>query len=105
MEFYLQHNKNRSLTRKQFHLKESTLRFLITRFNHSGINEKWVTDVSEFKCVEGKLYLSPIKDLFSGEIIAYNLAPRPNFGQITGMMEQAILNLDDAPILHSDQGG
>ncbi|OOF38705.1 transposase [Rodentibacter rarus] len=38
LEFYLQHNKNRSLARKQFHLKERTLRFWITRFNHCGIN-------------------------------------------------------------------
>ncbi|WP_370597110.1 hypothetical protein [Rodentibacter rarus] len=49
-------------------------------------NERWGTDVSEFKCAEGKLYLSPIKDLFNGEIIAYDLAPSPNFGLITGMM-------------------
>lgn len=46
-------------------------------------NEKWVTDVTEFKCAEGKLYLSPIKDLFNGEIIAYDLAESPNFEQIT----------------------
>ncbi|WP_143538869.1 transposase, partial [Rodentibacter heidelbergensis] len=30
LEFYLQHNKNRSLTRKQFHLKKSTLYRWIT---------------------------------------------------------------------------
>ncbi|WP_233115339.1 hypothetical protein [Aggregatibacter actinomycetemcomitans] len=39
-----------------------------------AFNEKWVTDVIEFKCDEGKLYLSPIKDLFNGEIIAYDFS-------------------------------
>lgn len=68
-------------------------------------NEKWVTDVTEFKCAEGKLYLSPIKDLFNGEIIAYDLAESPNFEQITRMMNQSIARLNgEKPMLHSDQG-
>ncbi|OOF38424.1 transposase [Rodentibacter rarus] len=74
-------------------------------FVAQGANEKWVTDVTELKCVEGKLYLSPIKGLFNGEIISYDLSPSPNFEQITKMMEQAVRRLDSAkPILHSDQG-
>ena len=36
-------------------------------------NEKWVTDVTEFKVNENKLYLSPIIDLFNGEVISFNL--------------------------------
>ncbi len=68
-------------------------------------NEKWVTDVTELKCGQGKLYLSPIKDLFNSEIIAYDVARSPNFEQIQRMMGQAIARLDGAtPILHSDQG-
>lgn len=74
-------------------------------FKATAPNEKWVTDVTEFKCDEGKLYLSPIEDLFNSEIIAYDLAPSPNFEQITRMMELAVTRLDGAkPILHSDQG-
>ncbi|AHG73776.1 transposase-like protein [Mannheimia sp. USDA-ARS-USMARC-1261] len=74
-------------------------------FHSTAPNEKWVTDITEFKYPEGKLYLSPIKDLFNDEIIAYDLAGSPNFEQITQMMTQAIARLDGAkPILHSDQG-
>ncbi|OOF38138.1 transposase, partial [Rodentibacter rarus] len=74
-------------------------------FVAQGANEKWVTDVTVLKCVESKLYLSPIKGLFNGEIICYGLSPSPNFEQITGMMEQAVRRFDGAkPILHSDQG-
>ncbi|VEB24768.1 Integrase core domain [Avibacterium volantium] len=68
-------------------------------------NEKWVTDITEFKCAEGKVYLSPIKDLFNNEIIAYNVARSPNFEQITRMLTQAVNRLaGEKPILHSDQG-
>lgn len=74
-------------------------------FQASKPNEKWVTDVTEFTCTEGKLYLSPIKDLFNGEIIAYDLSRRADFTQITRMMTQALTKLEGAtPILHSDQG-
>ena len=47
-------------------------------FTATQPNEKWATDITEFKCAEGKLYLSPIKDLFNNEIIAYDLARSPN---------------------------
>lgn len=74
-------------------------------FTATQPNEKWATDITEFKCAEGKLYLSPIKDLFNNEIIAYDLARSPNFEQITRMMKRAVARLDgEKPILHSDQG-
>ena len=78
---------------------------LARNFHATKPNEKWVTDVSEFKCTQGKLYLSPVKDLFNDEIIAYDVSRTPNFEQITRMMAQAVTRLDGAsPILHSDQG-
>ena len=74
-------------------------------FTATQPNEKWITDITEFKCAEGKLYLSPIKDLFNNEMIAYNLAQSPNFEQITRMMKQAVARLEGAkPVLHSEQG-
>ncbi len=55
--------------------------------------------------LEGRLYLSPIKDLFNGEIIAYDLARTPNLEQIAAMLKQALAKLTGAkPILYSDQG-
>ena len=35
-------------------------------------NQKWVTDVTEFALFGIKLYLSPIIDLYNGEVISYN---------------------------------
>lgn len=69
-------------------------------------NEKWVTDVTEFHLFGEKLYLSPILDLFNGEIIAYNLESRPVYPLVSKMLDQALMRLydGDTPILHSDQG-
>ena len=41
--------------------------------------QKLVTDVTEFKVRNEKLYLSPIIDLYNGEIISYNISRHPNF--------------------------
>ena len=69
-------------------------------------NQKWVTDVTEFKVHDRKLYLSPIIDLFNGEIISYNLSKHPTFEQITDMLEKAFIKIKNNTnlILHSDQG-
>jgi len=45
-------------------------------------NRKWATDVTEFNISGNKLYLSPIIDLYNGEIISYELAERPAFAQV-----------------------
>ena len=69
-------------------------------------NEKWATDVTEFKVNDEKLYLSPIVDLFNGEIISYNLSRHPVFKQVVDMLEKAFNKIPDDTnlILHSDQG-
>jgi len=43
-------------------------------FTVEAPNEKWVTDITEFKLFGEKLYLSPFLDLFNGEIITYTIA-------------------------------
>jgi putative transposase len=75
-------------------------------FNASEPNEKWVTDVTEVHLHGEKLYLSPILDLYNGEIIAYNIEKRPVYRLVSKMLDKAFerLNEGDTPILHSDQG-
>ena len=69
-------------------------------------NQKWATDVTEFKVNNNKLYLSPIVDLFNGEVVSYNLSRRPVFHQVIDMLEKAFNKIPDNTnlILHSDQG-
>jgi putative transposase len=75
-------------------------------FKANEPNLKWVTDITQFKLVGQKLYLSPILDLFNSEIISYTLSKSPNFQQITDMLQSAFLKIpnDSHLILHSDQG-
>lgn len=69
-------------------------------------NEKWVTDVTEFHVHGEKLYMSPILDLYNGEIIAYQLEKRPIYPLVSRMLDKAFKKIkkDDSPLLHSDQG-
>jgi len=75
-------------------------------FKASQPNEKWATDVTEFNVRGKKLYLSPIIDLFNGEIISYQLAQRPNMEQVIKMLKKSFKRLQGHVqlILHSDQG-
>ena len=69
-------------------------------------NQKWVTDVTQFRLLGQKLYFSPILDLYSGDIVTYTISDSPNLEMVTTMLEQAFLNLPDNTglLLHSDQG-
>jgi putative transposase len=76
------------------------------KFKAKRANEKWVTDVTEFKVAGKKLYLSPVLDLYNGEIIAYETAERPVFEMVGAMLRTALARLkgQERPMLHSDQG-
>ena len=69
-------------------------------------NQKWVTDVTEFHLFGQKLYLSPILDLCSRDIVSYTISEHPVLSMVTTMLEQAFTAIPDGTglILHSDQG-
>ncbi|WP_317197588.1 IS3 family transposase [Sphingobacterium bovistauri] len=68
--------------------------------------QKWVTDVTEFRVGNKKLYLSPIMDLYNQEIISYEISERPVFTQVMKMVNKAFRKIPNKTslILHSDQG-
>jgi putative transposase len=76
------------------------------QFHADGPNQKWVTDVTEFNVGGQKLYLSPVMDLYNGEIVAYQMDRRPSFELVSGMLKKALAALagKERPLLHSDQG-
>ena len=69
-------------------------------------NQKWVTDITQFRLFGQKLYLSPILDLYSGDIVTYTISDSPNLLMVTTMLEQAFRKIPDGTglMLHSDQG-
>ena len=75
-------------------------------FRANKPNQKWVTDVTEFAIQDKKVYLSPILDLYNGEIVSYNISLSPTFNQTMDMLEKAFAKIpkDTKLVLHSDQG-
>lgn len=76
------------------------------QFQAAAPNQRWVTDVTEFNVRGSKLYLSPVLDLYNGEIVAYEMAERPVFTLVSNMLKKAFKRLGpgEQPLLHSDQG-
>jgi len=76
------------------------------QFTAHKANEKWVTDVTEFSVAGEKLYLSPVMDLYNGEIVAFETAKRPAYELVGTMLKKALSKLKpgEKPMLHSDQG-
>ena len=75
-------------------------------FTAKAPNEKWVTDITEFSLFGQKLYLSPILDLHSSDIVSYTISDRPVLTMVMDMAKHALEALppEAKPILHSDQG-
>jgi putative transposase len=75
-------------------------------FTADAPNRKWVTDVTEFRVGDRKLYLSPIMDLFDRQIIAYSLGSSPSLELTNTSLRTALAALGDEQnlLVHSDQG-
>jgi putative transposase len=69
-------------------------------------NQKWVTDVTEFKVNGQKVYLSPIIDLFNQEVVSYEVRTSVTLPLVTDMLKAATAKLlkHEKPLVHSDQG-
>ena len=75
-------------------------------FKADAPNRKWTTDITEFSLFGRKMYLSPVLDMYNGEIISYNISERPLLNQVMDMLDKAFLKIPDDTnlIFHSDQG-
>lgn len=69
-------------------------------------NQKWLTDVTEFKYGDGcKMYLSAILDLYDRRIVAYSIGKSNNNELVFKNFDEAVrLNPDAKPLFHSDRG-
>lgn len=79
------------------------------KFHADKPNEKWLTDVTEFKWYEGpeirKLYLSAILDLYDRRIVAYKIGTSNNSQLVFDTFDEAVAQNPEAhPLLHSDRG-
>jgi putative transposase len=70
---------------------------------------KLATDVSQISIGQQKSFLSPVIDMFNGEILSYNISDRADLEQINKMLNGVFAITDKVPagnkiLLHSDQG-
>jgi transposase InsO family protein len=80
--------------------------WLARDFQASAPNQKWVTDVTYIHTQQGWAYLSVIKDLFDGFIVAHRLSRNASIGLVTRTIQLAKQNEPSTKglLLHSDQG-
>ena len=78
-------------------------------FHADKPNEKWLTDVTEFKYYVSaevkKLYLSAILDLYDRRIVAYRIGASNNNQLVFDTFDDAVAaNPGAHPLFHSDRG-
>lgn len=75
-------------------------------FTAENLNEKWLTDVTEFKYRDGeKLYLSAILDLKDKGIVSFACGKHNNNRLVFDTFDLAAAKYPDAhPMFHSDRG-
>lgn len=68
--------------------------------------KKLATDITEFSLFGTKRYLSPLIDMYNGEILSHVITDRPVLQQVLDMLHKgfAVVPDDAKPIIHSDQG-
>ncbi|WLR54496.1 IS3 family transposase [Mesobacillus subterraneus] len=95
--------KNRYKKSTPQHVAENVLD---RNFQAESPNEKWVTDVTEFKYGEAKkAYLSAIKDLHDGAIVSYVFGHSNNNKLVFDTLDHYYYLLNgDRPLIHSDRG-
>nr|WP_245531244.1 IS3 family transposase [Bacteroides coprosuis] len=67
---------------------------------------KWATDLTQIKIKDKWLYLSPILDMYNGEIISYSLSNNPTTKLVIETLDKAFKKVKSVKgiIIHSDRG-
>lgn len=75
------------------------------RFTADRPNEVWLTDITEHRTDEGKLYLCAIKDLYSNRIVGYSIGSRMKASLAVSALRNAVgQRTPSGTIVHSDRG-
>ncbi len=93
-------------SRNPQHIAEN---ILARKFHADKPNEKWLTDVTEFKWYDGvaahKVYLSAILDLYDRRIVAFVMREQNDNTLVFKTLDKALeANPDAHPLFHSDRG-
>jgi len=79
-------------------------------FTAAAPNQLWLTDITEHRTAEGKLYLCAVKDVHSNRIVGYSISDRMKSRLAVSALDNAVARrtADGAEvagcIVHSDRG-
>jgi putative transposase len=75
-------------------------------FTSDEPNEKWLTDITEMQCKNGKLYLCPVLDCFDAAIVGLSMDTNMKTPLCTAALINAVSRYGRVKgcILHSDRG-
>lgn len=78
-------------------------------FTAESVNAKWLTDITEHRTGEGKVYLCAVKDACSGRIVGYAIDARMTSDLAVAAVQDAFARRHGAAavagcIVHSDRG-
>lgn len=76
------------------------------QFSADGANRLWLTDITEHRTGEGKLYLCAVKDVFSNRIAGYSISDRMKARLAVAALEHAVARRGNVAgcIVHADRG-
>jgi transposase InsO family protein len=78
------------------------------QFTADGPNKVWLTDITEHRTGEGKLYVCAIKDVWSNRIVGYSISDQMQSSIAVNAVEAAVARRSGSVagcVLHSDRGG
>jgi len=69
-------------------------------------NRLWLTDITEHRTLEGKLYLCAVKDVYANRIVGYSIDSRMTSRLAVSALESAVARRGDVSgcVVHSDRG-
>ena len=54
-------------------------------FTAGAPNRKWLTDITQIQCLDGKLYLAAVLDCYNGEIVGLAMDDNMKTGCVSGL--------------------
>jgi len=76
------------------------------QFSADGPNQVWLTDITEHRTREGKVYLCAIKDVFSNRIVGYSIDSRMKSRLAVTALNNAVARRGQVAgcVVHTDRG-
>ena len=103
----------RALWRRKFvrttdsgHALPVSANVLARRFNPSGPNQAWVSDITYIRTRSGWLYLAVVLDLYARKVVGWAMAPTMHAELVCAALQLVIAQRQPTPglIVHSDRG-